>query len=1139
MNESLFVDVYYFCVYKLIGVKELRLVLFFVFIGTVQLYSVELDKVDLTFRTLTIQDGLTQNTVICVFQDHRGFIWLGTEDGLNKYDGRKIVAYMPAINNPQTIQGGAINAIVEDDSGFIYFAASGGGISVYDPQTGLFKHMTENSPDSTLRIPSNFVFDLAIHPNGTIWFISGVGLTRFNPSTKTMDHFNFKKGDLFDGPSAIKLFIDKDGSVWVSVFAMGLYQFNPDTKEFHHIVISDQSENQRKVNTIRSIVSLDNDNFLLGTDGGVIKFNKLSKKFESYLDIKYSVNALLKDSKGNVWVGSSIEKIVTINPQGEKYQLSTDTYDSKNIPEHFVETFYEDSNGGLWFGLKNKGVALTNLYNKPFLHVYHSPFVNSLPGNEIFAIAEGCDHDVWIGTMNGLSKWNRTTKTFTNYTTSNSPLPDNRIWNILYEGNDSIWISTHNAVVLFNSINKTVKIYKHSKDKLKSLPENGINVIKRDKLRRLWVGTMDGLSMMDEKNGTFRNFHQNDGSGLSFNTISDIFNDSKGRMWVGTEFGLNLFDSNTNTFMSFIHSDTNANSLVNNDVHSVNEDKLGRIWVCTRFGICWYNEKEDRFISISHPDLTSMFTYTALDDGNYVWVSTHRGIARIKSYGLGGIKMFDVTDGLQSNEFNPPGIRLADGMFLFGGINGITAFYPDSIKLGPSRIPPLFFTEIKVNGQVINMFSELPSGRNNILKNIESASKITLEPNERLVSFEFTALEYFTPEKIKYFYRVIPGTPNWIPLKDQNFITFIDLQPGKYTFLVRSTNADQIEVANIRTIQLEILAPYYKQLWFVVLGFVFISLIGFLGVKYWYNKVERDKQTLEKLVEERTRKAEIQTREIEIQRNIARHQRDKIAEQKTALEQFAQNLEKKVQERTKELELEKLKAEESDRLKSSFLSNMSHEIRTPMNAIIGFSELLSGQVFEADERKHFVDIIRQNGDHLLDLLNDIIDISMIEAGQLKLIKTTLIMNDLVDEVYLNFKNNRIYIDKLKSIDLLIIPPPQTVIIISDPVRVKQVLLNLISNAFKFTESGSISVTYEENNGCVQFSVVDTGIGIKNEDLSKIFVRFRKLEDDNSVLYGGNGLGLTISRNLIESLGGSMWVESQVGVGTTFYFTLPS
>lgn len=402
---------------------------------------------------------------------------------------------------------------------------------------------------------------------------------------------------------------------------------------------------------------------------------------------------------------------------------------------------------------------------------------------------------------------------------------------------------------------------------------------------------------------------------------------------------------------------------------------------------------------------------------------------------------------------------------------------------------------------------------------------------EKVITLEFSALDFDAPERINYYYRLLPNTTEWIPLRNKNFLTFINLNPGKYQLEIRSTNADGLICNNVKSLKIVVKPPLWKETWFIAMEFLFLFLFVYLVVRYRMHRLKRDKDQLELVVESRTR-------EIEVQRNVAHKQRDEIARQKMQLEDLAKGLEEKVKDRTRELEKAKVKAEESDRLKSAFLSNMSHEIRTPMNAIIGFSELLLEPSFEEKERIAFAQMIKTNGDTLLNLLSDIIDISMIESGQLKTSSSATNVNELMNVVYTTFSSTAVGNEKA-NVELILTCPDQKVVLTTDPLRLTQILNNLLGNALKFTEKGYVKLGCQiVSDQWIEFSVEDSGIGIDQEYQQQIFDRFLKIEEDKENLYRGSGLGLTITKNLVELLDGSIGLESEKGKGSRFFFRLP-
>jgi len=1088
------------------------------------------------FKNLSIKDGLSQNTALSIFQDKQGFIWIGTYDGLNRYDGRKFISFMPTTTGKNTLLSGTIYSICDDNEGTLYFGTYGGGLSVYDPVSSTMTNYTETNCHGTDAITSDFIFKLRKDANGIIWIAGRNGVSAFDPKTKTIQTWSSRNGK-FPKATATDINFDTDGNVWASTIGQGICKLNSKENKFLALELNRTGGDLYRINNVNNIQWLSSNKLMLATDGGLFIYNTESETYSNPFDIHYTINAVYLDSRKNLWIGSQDHNLVVITADSKKNEIVSDRYQSTSIISSKVSVFFEDREGGLWFGLHGNGVALTNLYQKPFLHLYHEVNSPSIVGNEIYALEKTSDGNVWIGTTAGLSLWDRKKESFTSYTAENNYLKINQIWALQAISNDSLWIGGSNGLYLFNKNKGIVKSYYHKLNDTTSIASNDISCIRKDSKGRLWVGTTNGLSILSRDGKTFHNFGDEKSCGLSFNTIWDIFEDKDGQIWVGTEKGINRYNEQTGRFKSYLYNPNDSCSLINNDITTIHQGKSGRIWICTRLGVCYYNEKSDNFVRLTIPELMNRFSYAAIEDGDYLWVSTNKGLACINLTN-NTLKYFEVGDGIQSNEFNPPALKLDDNMILFGGINGITAFYTAQIEKDINRVPKLYFTSLKVDGQLIEIGKPVEKSKHNIKRQVEYAGKLRLEPHEKILSLEFSALEYFAPERIRYYYRILPNSPNWIPLKDQNFVTFVNLNPGEYTLQVRSTNSDGQQVDNIRTMNIVVDPPYYQTFWFIALCILVVAGLVFLAIRMRFIGLQRNTIVLEKEVMERTKKIETQKREIEIQRNIASHQRDKITEQRDQLERLMQNLELKVKERTLELEIAKFKAEESDRLKSAFLSNMSHEIRTPMNAIIGFSELLLEQSFDPDEKQGFAELIRSNGDHLLNLLNDIIDISMIESGQLKLVPSRISFNDLINDVYLNFKRHQTLIAKQDKVNFILKPLSQNITLYTDPLRVKQVLYNLVSNAIKFTAEGAIEMGYEINGSMIHVYVQDSGIGIAPENQKYVFERFRKIDGGKRNLYGGFGLGLTISRNLIESLGGRIWLESYVGKGTTFYFTLP-
>jgi signal transduction histidine kinase len=498
--------------------------------------------------------------------------------------------------------------------------------------------------------------------------------------------------------------------------------------------------------------------------------------------------------------------------------------------------------------------------------------------------------------------------------------------------------------------------------------------------------------------------------------------------------------------------------------------------------------------------------------------------------------VYSENDGILSNEFNPPAIRTKDGLLLFGTVKGVTAFYPDSIN-AVSYSPPLVFTDLKVNNSSIRP-GQVVLNKVLLDKAINRVTTLNFSYRIREFTIEFASLEYSSPEKIKYRYKIDEFGDDWIDIGNKDFISFTGLMPGTYHLHITGTNSDGIWSDKAKPLKIVIQPPWWKTRLFILLAIIVAAAltVGFIRYRIW--RLKRDKASLEKLVSMRTLEVEKQNREIKAQHEEIKSQKEYIEEQNVLLEKHRDRLEDLVEERTRELTQAKEKAEESNRLKTAFLQNLSHEIRTPLNAIMGFSELLHRQEYHDEEKDGFTDIIINSSRQLLSIMNNILTISSLETGQEKTDKKVVIISDIIDELVPVFRpvainKGLIFNVKHPENENLI----KTMLLITDEHMLQQVLHHIINNAFKFTQKGSIEVGYTINDDCVRFHIKDTGIGIHPEFIGKIFDRFRKGETYKSIEDWGTGLGLSIAKAYVELLGGKIWVESAPGKGSTFYFTI--
>jgi len=1083
-----------------------------------------------TSYTISIDDGLSQNSINCIIKDKNGFLWLGTEEGLNRYDGRGVTVFSSEGAGEAGLLNNTINCLLADEKNdLIYVGTNGGGLSIFDQRTERFNHFVYDGCEGC--ISSGFIYDLCFDNDSNVVVASSYGISIFNASEQKFD--NFEGSEDYNGEfpyvAATSVFVDEAGVIWAGTYGEGLVKLNAKNRTYEQYFIYSGNVQDRNSNVIQKVnKGLDENAIWLATDGGLYEFDATHEKFGLLYLKDTKVSGFEKDGEGGVWLSCGLEGLIHVLQDGSKETFKNDPFDHYSLKENYIRCIMLDDRKHLWVGTKSSGCIHLNIHNKQFVHYYQTKDGRGINGTTVYALNKDEDNRVWIGTMKGLSTWNVKNNSIHHYHPF-SYKKEFSVWAIHHQGNN-LWIGTSDGLVKHNKVSKQNTIFSYVDKDNESLPDNEVYALENHN-DDLWIGTAYGIARLNLKTQKVKRYKfVNENGILSNEMVWDIHSDNNNRLWITTPYGINLYNSEKDSLEYLFDDGFDSSLLTSSSVNSVCEDSRGRIWLATNKGVCLLNDKLNTVIkSYGIKDgMANSYVYRIFEHDNTLWVSTNNGIVRI-DLDTDLIFNYDARDGLQSNEFNIAADQLEDGRLVYGGIKGVSVFHPDSIKQS-KYIPPIYFTSLEMYGKPVSAKDTVDVKKVIVQNSMIHEKQLHFKPNERFFTVSFAALDYQDPSQIEYFYRMLPNSKEWIPLKSKRDITFIDLSSGKYLLQVRSTNAEGYLCNNIKSLNITIEPPLWKKAWFIsVLVFVITLLVYILG-RLYYLKVQRDKDILEKRVR-------LRTKEIQLQRNIAHRQRDEIARQKEELETFTKNLEELVNLRTEELMHAKEAAEESDRLKSAFLSNMSHEIRTPMNAIMGFSELLLDDSFDNDEKTNFAHLIRTNGDNLLHLLNDIIDISMIESGQLKVSKSNIDACQIVTEVFETFKTSKLLSEK-ENISYELSCPEKQIIVVSDIHRLRQILNNLISNAIKFTASGFVKVSLRCNNDFAIFSVEDSGIGISKEHQSRIFDRFLKLESNNKDLYAGNGLGLTITKNLVELLNGQIGLESELGAGTRFYFSVP-
>lgn len=990
-------------------------------------------------------------------------------------------------------------------------------------------------------LPGLNIRDIHQDEVGIMWIsIESIGLCKYNGHTfKLYQHNNNDKHSLSSN-YVNKIDEDSTGNLWIATdFGLNQYQKhkNQFKQYFHH-----SEQNNSLTNNICLTVLVDSkNNVLTGTENGLsVKISK-QNAFEQYLNKKgdeplnkISVHAIYEGNNHNYWLGTSKGLIKFDLKTGHFRQFPDDDQENNlntPLPNSTIYDIISDKYGYLWIASQN-GIKRFDIKKEKFtkLELFsennHPESINESV-NELLIDNKGI---LWAGTSsNGLIIIDP--KTFKYFrikkeSTTKTPLKSNYVRSILQDKTGQIWIGTKfEGLFMLNTSNKLFEwppqynCLKNLKNKyilsVSSLNDHTIWI----GTKRIWLGTSSGVFVVDKKTKSPIRFHSE--MNPEFFTcatfeIMNIFHDRNNTIWFATRYGplytYSLQDDKLETFPGEINNQANLPKLMARAFH---EDRYGNFWIGTKSnGLILIDKKTGTTSKFNMENGLpgNMIMCIEEDNNDHLWLGTNNGLSsfNIKDSSFSNYTTYN---GLASNITEPAASHAFNsGDLLFGGYNGFNIFKPSNFKEKKYELSPTI-SSVQLDDTIIYIDKH-------------HKKPITVNHKNQSIRFNFSLTDYQNPSMHNYFV-MLEGTDNkWHNIGSQNMISYSNLDPNHYIFKIKAKNEANI-TSNITTLEFEIEKAFYQSPAFKT----FIIILIILTFAFLIYAIKKRQENLKKVITERTQKLEIAYKEL-LNKNTY------IRQQKRQIERHHNELEQKVAERTHDLEIAKQRAEESDRLKSAFLANMSHEIRTPLNAIIGFSTLVSNESTNTERKQKYVNIIKNNTASLLKLVEDILDISKIEANQLKIEKEFFEINSLIIDINTLFQKE-IVAKKGSKVKLLLnkkSPPNSNIFFYSDPVRVKQIIENLISNAIKFTHSGKIELGYKVKDKSILFWVSDTGIGIKPEDLEYIFNRFTKVESDDAI-YRGTGLGLSISRSLVEMLNGRIWVESEINKGSTFYFEL--
>ncbi|MEW6469267.1 MAG: two-component regulator propeller domain-containing protein [Bacteroidota bacterium] len=843
-------------------------------------YSAFSQKTDIQFEHLSMKDGLSMNPVMAIAQDKKGFLWFGTQDGLNRYDGYSFKVFKTKDGDSSSISDNFITALAADSTGNVWAGTLSGGLNCYNTKKGDFTRYGAESP----LVGSNRIWSLFLDGEHQLWIGTENGLRVIDPVTRKA--IAVPGAELQKDLPVLAVFRESSGDVWLGT-TNGALRYRMAEKTLDHFTASGKGQAYLSHNIVLSFHEDSKGNIWIGTLDGLNRFDRGTATIthvyfkertikpedkdskESTMRNIYSIvnnyggntiRTILEDDKGIFWIGTDMELII-YDPATQKFiNYKKDLVNPTAINDHFIRSMFIDRSGNLWIGTLSNGLNKTSLHPKKFRHYQKKANDSSgLSENYVRAICEDDSGNIWVGTLvGGLNRFDPETEVFLHYPPCVIPKGkcpnDNNVWSLCFDKKGLLWIGTNNGLNQYDPVSETYTYYVHDARNPASLSENTVRSIFCDSKGNLWAGTEGGLNRFNYSTGTFTVYSRSDHpDSLSDNTVWKIIEDGSGRLWLATNNGLNCFDPASGKFSRYLKVPGKTNSISHNGIRTLHIDAKGRLWVGTHNGLNRFDPASGTFIRYDETSgLPNAFIYAILEDEQgCLWLSTNKGLCCFNPAD-GSVKSFDVYDGLQDYEFNTnASCRTRSGEMYFAGPAGMNRFSPS--KLGINQFnPTIEITGMSIKGKPYESDVD-----------ITEVQEIVLNYDENVLLFEFSSFDYTRPERNRYRFMMEGFDSDWVDAKNARFTTYTNLDPGEYVFRVQGTNVDGVWSPYSDSIRIVILPPFWKTAWFYALCLIFIVTSVYAFYRIRVAGLRREKLLLAQKVKERTLELEEINRELE------------------------------------------------------------------------------------------------------------------------------------------------------------------------------------------------------------------------------------------------------------------------------------